>query len=101
MDFFFEPRGVAVVGATPERYQGGQYLMANLTLGYDGPIYPVNPKYDEVLGMKCYLIVCSKVIKCRMHFHPIIVESHHIIPNFLEVSTRHYYISTEDCVSRE
>ncbi len=54
MDFFFEPNGVAVVGATPETYSGGRYLIANLTLGYQGPIYPVNPKYHEVLGLKCY-----------------------------------------------
>jgi len=54
MDFFFEPKGIAVVGATPERYHGGQYLVTNLTLGYKGPIYPVNPKYNEVLGLKCY-----------------------------------------------
>ncbi len=54
MDFFFEPKGIAVVGATPERYQGGQYLVTNLTLGYTGPVYPVNPKYEEVLGLKCY-----------------------------------------------
>jgi acetate---CoA ligase (ADP-forming) len=54
MDFFFEPNGVAVVGATPETYSGGRYLITNLTLGYPGPIYPVNPKYHEVLGLKCY-----------------------------------------------
>ena len=54
MDFFFEPNGVAVVGATPEQYTGGQYLLTNLTLGYRGPVYPVNPKYDQILGLKCY-----------------------------------------------
>ncbi len=54
MDFFFEPKGIAVVGATPERHHGGQFLVTNLTLGYQGPIYPVNPKYNEVLGLKCY-----------------------------------------------
>ena len=54
MDFFFEPKGIAVVGATPERYNGGRHLVANLTFGYKGPIYPVNPKYNEVLGLKCY-----------------------------------------------
>jgi acyl-CoA synthetase (NDP forming) len=54
MDFFFEPKGIAVVGATPERYHGGRHLVANLTFGYKGPIYPVNPKYHEVLGLKCY-----------------------------------------------
>jgi acetyltransferase len=59
IDFFFEPNGVAVVGATPERYHGGRHLVTNLTLGYKGPIYPVNPKYDEVLGLKCYPRVSS------------------------------------------
>ena len=54
MDFFFEPEGIAVVGASPEPNSGGQHLVANLILGYKGPIYPVNPKYDEVLGLKCY-----------------------------------------------
>ena len=54
MDFFFEPNGIAVVGATPESYSGGRNLLTNLTLGYKGPIYPVNPKYDEILGLKCY-----------------------------------------------
>ncbi len=54
MDFFFEPIGIAVAGATPEPFSGGRNLIANLTLGYKGPIYPVNPKYDEILGFKCY-----------------------------------------------
>lgn len=54
MDFFFEPLGIAVVGATSEPYSGGRNLLTNLTLGYKGPIYPVNPKYDEILGLKCY-----------------------------------------------
>src|SRR4030042_5454805 len=54
MDFFFEPDGIAVVGATPERYHGGRHLVANLILGYKGPIYPVHPKYNEVRGLKCY-----------------------------------------------
>jgi len=54
MDFFFEPNGIAVIGATPESSGGGHDLITNLTLSYKGPIYPVNPKYDEVLGLKCY-----------------------------------------------
>ncbi len=48
-----------MVGATPERYHGGRHLVTNLTLGYKGPIYPVNPKYDEILGLKCYPRVSS------------------------------------------
>ena len=54
MDFFFEPKGVAVIGATPDRFGGGRNLLINLSLGYDGPIYPINPKYDELFDKKCY-----------------------------------------------
>jgi acyl-CoA synthetase (NDP forming) len=54
IDFFFEPKGIAVVGATVEPYHGGHHLVENLTHGYQGPIYPVNPKYSDVSGLKCY-----------------------------------------------
>jgi len=54
MDYFFEPNGIAFVGATPEPYSGGRNLLINLISGYKGPIYPVNPKYDEILGLKSY-----------------------------------------------
>jgi acyl-CoA synthetase (NDP forming) len=52
---FFEPESVAVVGASrdPEKY--GHSLLKNLLdLGYKGKIYPVNPKADEILGLKAY-----------------------------------------------
>jgi len=54
IDFFFDPKGIAVVGATLEPYHGGRHLVENLTHGYQGPIYPVNPKRSEILGLKCY-----------------------------------------------
>lgn len=54
MDFFFNPNGIALVGATPEPFSGGRNLLVNLTAGYKGPIYPVNPKYSEILGYPCY-----------------------------------------------
>jgi acyl-CoA synthetase (NDP forming) len=53
MNVFFEPNGVAVVGASPEA-SGGRNLLCNLTLGYKGPVYAVNPKHHEILGFKCY-----------------------------------------------
>jgi acetyltransferase len=54
MKFFFEPKGVALIGATPKPHTGGHSLLTNLTLGYDGPICPVNPRYHEILGLRCY-----------------------------------------------
>jgi acetyltransferase len=54
MDFFFNPQGVAVVGATPNPLKGGNAILKNILLGYRGRIYPVNPKYAEIEGLTCY-----------------------------------------------
>jgi acyl-CoA synthetase (NDP forming) len=54
MDFFFEPRGVAVIGATPNPLKGGNAILKNILLGYRGGIYPVNPRYREIDGLPCY-----------------------------------------------
>lgn len=54
MDCFFTPKGVAVIGATANRKKGGNIIVTNLMRGYTGKIYPVNPRYDEIEGLKCY-----------------------------------------------
>ncbi len=48
------PRSVAVVGASPSSRVGLNMVRNLLQLGFDGPIYPVNPRYDEVAGLRCY-----------------------------------------------
>lgn len=51
----FEPTSVAVVGAARETNKVGHVIVKNLIEdGFQGPIYPVNPKADEILGLKCY-----------------------------------------------
>jgi acetyltransferase len=54
---FFSPNGIAVIGASRDPDKLGYAVMRNLTQaggGYRGPIYPVNPKADEVMGLRCY-----------------------------------------------
>lgn len=54
IDCLLEPRSVAIVGASPTSYVG-RVVIENLhALRFEGPIYPVNPRYDEVLGLPCY-----------------------------------------------
>jgi len=49
------PRSIAVVGASATRVTAGTAVIANLRrLNYQGAIYPVNPRYDIVEGMRCY-----------------------------------------------
>jgi len=54
MDFFFNPRGVAVIGASANPVKGGYFILNNLMKGYKGGIYPVNPAYPEIEGLPCY-----------------------------------------------
>jgi acetyltransferase len=49
------PKTVAAIGATEKEGSVGHSLMKNLLLGRDRrKVYPVNPKHDNVLGLKCY-----------------------------------------------
>lgn len=49
----FDPKSIAVVGASPRAGSFGNRTVANLA-GYDGDVYPVNEKYDQVEGLRCY-----------------------------------------------
>lgn len=52
---FLNPRGVAVIGASNDLARiGGQPLKLLTEFGYAGQVYPVNPKYNEIKGLKCY-----------------------------------------------
>jgi len=55
MELFFEPRTVAVIGSLKEGYFGGYVVIKTLlNAGFGGKIYPVNPSYQKVLGLKVY-----------------------------------------------
>ena len=48
------PRSLAIVGATPRQQYGGRMLAAALRMQDRVKVYAVNPKYDEILGVKSY-----------------------------------------------
>jgi acetate---CoA ligase (ADP-forming) subunit alpha len=53
--FFFNPRSVAIIGASPMHGKLSHAIMDNLReTGYPGRVYPVNPHYTSVNGMTCY-----------------------------------------------
>jgi acyl-CoA synthetase (NDP forming) len=53
LDYMFHPRSVAVVGAST--HDGpGSFVSAIKEMGFTGDLYPVNPKADEIGGLKCY-----------------------------------------------
>ena len=51
----FNPKVIAIIGATPKEDSVGRSLMKNIIgSGYDGIVYPINPKRTNVLGVKAY-----------------------------------------------
>jgi len=50
-----DPQSVAVIGASPEPGSvGGMVLNFLIKFGYQGKIYPVNPKYETLREIRCY-----------------------------------------------
>jgi len=55
IEYLFEPRSVAVIGASQNKAKIGYRIVENIVShGYQGAIYPVNPKGGNVLGNKIY-----------------------------------------------
>jgi len=55
LDSFFSPKSVAVVGASSKPGKIGNELVKNLShYEFKAKVYPINPKADEILGLKCY-----------------------------------------------
>ena len=55
LDALLHPRSIALVGASGKADTNGRALveMAGID-GFSGAIYPVNPGYREIAGMRCY-----------------------------------------------
>lgn len=52
---FFEPAGVAVIGASANPHKLSHGILRNLINStYSGGVYPVNPSAEEILGKPCY-----------------------------------------------
>lgn len=52
-DLLTRTQTIAVVGASPKPWRdSGEIMLFLARSGYK--VYPVNPKYDEVHGLKCY-----------------------------------------------
>jgi len=55
MELFFNPKSVAVIGASGTPGKLGYVIIKNIAdSDFDGEVYPVNPKSDEILGYKVY-----------------------------------------------
>jgi len=85
MKFFFEPRGIAVVGATSSKEKGGNIIVANLKKGYQGKVYPVNPRYQEIEGFVCYPSVADVPDPVDL---AIVFVAAHMVPQVIEACAK-------------
>lgn len=53
LDYLFRPRSVALIGASHTEKKLSGAILKNL-LKFRGKIYPVNPKYKKLMGLKAY-----------------------------------------------
>lgn len=60
LDFLFHARSVALVGlSTDARKMTGAPLGILQRTGFAGPIWPINPRAEEIGGLKCYPDIAS------------------------------------------
>lgn len=54
LDAIFNPKNIAVIGASAKPGIGNQCLKNLIDGGYKGELFPINPKGGEILGRKAY-----------------------------------------------
>jgi len=55
MQRLLDPRSIAVIGASADPKRLGGIAIDHLVdFGYGGVVYPINPKYPEMHGLRCY-----------------------------------------------
>jgi acyl-CoA synthetase (NDP forming) len=54
LDALFQPKSIAVIGASDKPTPGRRIIASLERLGFAGAIYPVNPNYTAVLNRACY-----------------------------------------------
>ncbi len=55
LEKLFNPKAVVIIGASQTEGKVGHALLKNMIEeGFKGGLYAVNPKVDEIMGVKCY-----------------------------------------------
>ena len=86
-EFMFNPRAIAVIGASPEANRpGAQTIRALQDNGFTGQVYPVNPKYPALAGLRCYPSVANVPQPCDI---AVIALPADLVPDTIAACGRH------------
>jgi len=82
LETFFKPKAIAVVGASKDSRKIGHAALKNLLISdYQCKIYPINPKEETILGLKCY----KKVTDIRGNIDLVLISvPAEIVPSVLK-----------------
>ncbi|MDP3917479.1 MAG: CoA-binding protein [Nanoarchaeota archaeon] len=88
LDTFFNPKSVAIIGASRNPGKIGHVLLNNLIESkYNGKIYPINPKAKSIKNLKCYGSITEAV---KANKKPIDLA-------IISIPTEPSIIATEEC----
>ncbi|RLG75877.1 MAG: hypothetical protein DRO14_04180, partial [Thermoprotei archaeon] len=77
---------IAIVGATPVEGKVGYEILRNtIRSGFKGDIYPVNPKYESILGIKAWPNISQLP---KIPDVVVIAVPPSVVPNVLEESAK-------------
>ena len=86
-EFLFNPRSIAVIGASPEAHRpGAQTIRALLDRGFKGGVYPVNPKYPQIADLRCYASIADVPAPCDIAVIALPAEA---VPDMVAQCGRH------------
>lgn len=87
LDQCFRPKSVAIVGASQRPQSVGAIVIRNIRSGgFQGAIYPINPKYDRIDGITCYRNAAQLPDAPQL---AVVVTPPHAIPSVIsELGTR-------------
>lgn len=74
----FEPKSIAVIGASNNEIKWGGRILKNILAGFKGPVYPVNPKESTIQGVPSYPSILDIPYEVEMAL--IAVPSQFVIP---------------------
>jgi acyl-CoA synthetase (NDP forming) len=86
LDAFFNPRSVAIVGATKKINKAGHVIFKNFVENarrevFKGEVFPVNPYEDSILGFQCYPSVTNIPVELEL---VVIVVPANVVPKIME-----------------
>ncbi|MFW9912738.1 MAG: CoA-binding protein, partial [Candidatus Thorarchaeota archaeon] len=83
IDVLFNPKSIAVIGASATKGKLGNDVVRNLIeSGFEGRIYPINPKGGEILALKVYRSVSE--IAGNVDVAVIVVPAKFVLPVMVE-----------------